>query len=91
MSLGKKDIAKNISNKAQISRSASDDFLNSFISIIKSKSVTNIVKISNFGTFYYKKTPSRFGRNPMTNEIFPISERSKLNYISSNKIRNILN
>ena len=91
MSLAKKDIAINISNKAQISRSASDTLVESFINIIKSKSVSNVVKISNFGSFYYKKTPSRLGRNPKTKERYVISERLKLNYLSSNKVRSILN
>tara|TARA_B100001250_G_scaffold411752_1_gene441144 strand:- start:898 stop:1173 length:276 start_codon:yes stop_codon:yes gene_type:complete len=91
MSLGKKDIVKNISTKAQISKILSDKILNSFIRIIKSEANSQIVKISKFGTFYYKKTPSRVGRNPKTKESFLISERSKLTYISSNKIRNILN
>tara|TARA_Y100000748_G_scaffold301783_1_gene302661 strand:- start:47 stop:322 length:276 start_codon:yes stop_codon:yes gene_type:complete len=91
MSLGKKDIINNISTKAQIPRNLSDKILNSFISIIKSKANSHIVKISNFGTFYYKKTPSRVGRNPKTKESFPIPQRFKLTYLSSNKIRNILN
>ena len=91
MSLAKKDIAINISNKAQISRSASDSLVESFISIIKSKSVSNVVKISNFGSFHYKKTPSRLGRNPKTKETYLISERLRLNYLSSNKVRSILN
>tara|TARA_B100001113_G_scaffold116634_1_gene95228 strand:+ start:1077 stop:1352 length:276 start_codon:yes stop_codon:yes gene_type:complete len=91
MSLGKKDIINNISTKAQIPKSISDKILNSFISIIKSKTNSHTVKISNFGTFYYKKTPSRVGRNPITKESFPIPQRSKLTYSSSNKIRNIFN
>ena len=91
MSLAKKDIAINISNKAQIPRSVCDTFVDSFVNIIKTKSISNIVKISSFGTFYYKKTPSRIGRNPKTRESYLISERSKLNYLSSNKVRNILN
>ena len=91
MSLAKKDIAINISNKAQISRSLCDAFLDSFISIIKSKTVTNTVKISNFGSFFYKKTPRRLGRNPKTKESYPIPEKLKLNYLSSNKVRNVLN
>ena len=91
MSLAKKDIVINISNKAQISKALSKRFLDSFISIIKSKSISNKVKIFNFGTFHYKKTPSRLGRNPKNKKSFPISERLKLNYSSSDKVRNILN
>tara|TARA_X000000368_G_scaffold307982_1_gene245934 strand:+ start:72 stop:347 length:276 start_codon:yes stop_codon:yes gene_type:complete len=91
MSLGKKDIINNISIKAQISRNLSDKILNSFLSVIKSKTNSHIIKIAKFGTFYYKRTPSRVGRNPKTKESYPIPERSKLAYLSSDKVRNILN
>ena len=91
MSLGKKDIVKNISTKTQISTLASSQLLNVFIEIIKSQSKSKVIKISKFGSFYYKKTPSRLGRNPKTKENFPIQERLKLTYLSSNKVRKILN
>ena len=91
MSLGKKDIINNISIKAQISRNLSDKILNSFLSVIKSKANSHIIKIAKFGTFYYKRTPSRVGRNPKTKESYPIPKRSKLVYLSSDKVRNILN
>jgi nucleoid DNA-binding protein len=91
MSLGKKDIAKNISSKAQVSQQIGGDFLDHFIEHIKNKSKSNIVQISNFGTFYYKKSPSRTGRNPRTKKEYLIASRSKLNLKVSNKIKNILN
>lgn len=91
MSLGKKDISLNISTKAHISLSTSSQILNSFLELIKQKSKSSSIKLSNFGTFYYKKSPPRIGRNPKTKETFPISERSKLTFISSNKVRNIFN
>ena len=61
------------------------------ISLIKSNSVNKTIKISNFGSFYYKKTPKRVGRNPKTKEIFPIHARSKLTFLSSNKVKNLFN
>ena len=91
MSLGKKDIILNISSKAHISRLNSNLLLNAFIKCIKDNSVSKDIKISNFGTFFYKKTPSRIGRNPKTKENFQIPERSKLYFLSSNRIRNFLN
>tara|TARA_X000000368_G_scaffold325766_1_gene262796 strand:+ start:10540 stop:10815 length:276 start_codon:yes stop_codon:yes gene_type:complete len=91
MSLGKKDISINISTKAHISLITSSQLLNSFLEIIKKESNNSHIKISNFGTFYYKKSPSRIGRNPRTKENFPIIERLKLTFISSNKVRNIFN
>ena len=91
MSLGKKDIVKNISSKTHFSKLISDRLLNSFINIIKNKTEYKTIKISNFGTFSYKKSPYRLGRNPKTKESFPITERSKLTFLSSNTIRKILN
>ena len=91
MSLGKKDIVKDISSKAHISSSQSNQLLNSFISSIKSNSNKKLVKIPNFGTFYYKKTPSRIGRNPKTKEKFPITARSKLYFLTSSKVRKLFN
>jgi nucleoid DNA-binding protein len=91
MSLGKRDILKNISTKALITGGASHNFLNSFIHIIKSKSKHNLLKISNFGTFYIHESPARTGRNPKTGEEFLIPKISKLSYKPSNKIKKILN
>ena len=91
MSLAKKDIAINISNKAQISRSASDTLVESFINIIKSKSVSNVVKISNFGSFYLHYSPQRIGRNPKTMEEFVIPKQKKLVFKASNSVKNNFN
>tara|TARA_Y100001935_G_C17166826_1_gene438153 strand:- start:2 stop:277 length:276 start_codon:yes stop_codon:yes gene_type:complete len=91
MSLGKRDIVKNISAEANLSNLASGEILNSFISLIKSNSINKTIKISNFGSFYYKKTPKRVGRNPKTKETFPIHARSKLTFLSSNKVKELLN
>ena len=91
MSFGKKDICNNISSKALISKDISKEFLTIFLNLVTSKSKSRIVKISNFGTFYTKNTPQRFGRNPKTKEEFVISKRSKLFFKPSNKIRSIIN
>ena len=91
MSLGKKDIANNISNKAQISFNTSKDILNSFIRLVKNNSYNKTVKLSKFGTFVMRKTPKRVGRNPKTNKVHDISQRTKLTLKVANKVRNILN
>ena len=91
MSLGKKDISLNIYTEAQILSSDSKKFLNSFLDLIKKKSNISTVKISGFGSFYYKESPQRIGRNPKTKKIFPISKRHKLRFKSSNKIKSFLN
>ena len=91
MSFGKKDICNNISSKALISKDKSKEFLRNFLNLVTSKSKSRKVKISNFGTFYTKNTPQRFGRNPKTKEEFVISKRSKLFFKPSNKIRSLIN
>ena len=91
MSLKKSDIAKNISSKVSISESASKELVSSFIDIIKLKSNEADVKVANFGTFANKVAPQRVGRNPKTGKEHPISERVKLNFIVSNKVKELLN
>ena len=91
MSLKKSDIAKNISSKASISESISKQLVSSFIDIIKSNSNEQDVKVANFGTFTNKVTPQRIGRNPKTGEEHIITERVKLNFIVSNKVKDQLN
>ena len=91
MSLKKSDIAKNISSKVSISESVSKELLSSFIDIIKLKSNEADVKVANFGTFANKVTPQRVGRNPKTGKEHIISERVKLNFIVSNKVKELLN
>ena len=91
MSLKKSNIAKNISSKTFISGSASKELVDSFIDIIKSKSNEQDVKVANFGTFTNKVAPQRLGRNPKTGEEHIITERVKLNFITSNKVKDQLN
>ena len=91
MSLKKTDIAKKITSKISIKNSLSKEIVDSFIDIIKSESDSSDVKITNFGTFINKVTPERIGRNPKTGEEHVISERVKLNFIVSNKVKEQLN
>jgi len=91
MSLKKSDIAKKISKNLSIPYSTSNNMVESFINIIKSQSNNNDVKIANFGTFANKVTPQRIGRNPKTGTNHIITERIKLNFIVSNKVKKQLN
>ena len=91
MSFSKKNIAKNISDNLKISESESKLFVDSFINIIKVKTKTSSLKIPSFGTFSTQKTAQRIGRNPKTKQEFIISERLKLKFSSSNKLRNLIN
>ena len=91
MSYTKSDIYKNIANKTLISNKSAKHLLDRFIQLVVSSSYKRQVKISGFGTFERKKTPSRIGRNPKTGEKFNIAERTKLNLVLSNKIKDKIN
>ena len=91
MSLKKSDIEKNISSKVFIPKNTSKDLLSSFIDIIKSKSNEQNVKVAKFGTFTNKVTPQRVGRNPKTGKKYIITERVKLNFVVSKKVKQQLN
>jgi len=91
MNFSKSDIVKNISRKSLVSAGDAKNILESFLSLIKSSSKLRPVKLSSFGTFSFKKTPSRLGRNPKTKDSYIISELNKLNFKSSNKIKKNLN
>ena len=91
MSLTKKDIINNISLGSQLSKSESTLLFDKFIDVVVNNSKKSIVKIPNFGSFKFKSSPSRIGRNPLTKEEFVISKRSKLNFKASNRLKNIIN
>jgi integration host factor subunit alpha len=91
MSFTKSDIAKNITLKTSISNQLAKQLLDKFIQVVVSASNIRKVKISGFGTFVRKETPSRIGRNPKTGEEFEVSKRTKLNLILSNKIKEKIN
>ena len=91
MSLGKRDISKNISSQTDISYKESLHILDKFLDIIRFNSNKKEVKISNFGTFYMHNSPARLGRNPKTMQNFTISKRSKLSLKVSSYIKNYLN
>ncbi len=93
MSISKKDISKDISKNLKINIKLSSALLNNFINEIINATFkkSRIVKIHNFGTFKFKKTPKRVGRNPKTRELYIIPTRSKLKFYPSNKIRGDIN
>jgi nucleoid DNA-binding protein len=90
LSLGKKDIVKNINTKAHLPKYLGNQFVNHFLNIIKSAKEDRI-KISNFGVFYSHVSPVRIGRNPTNKESFQIPKRVTLKFKASPKIRKIFN
>ena len=88
MSLGKKEIIKNISSKAQISNKQSLVLLETFLIFLKRNKNT---KISNFGTFSFYTSPKRIGRNPKTKIEYEIKSMKKLRFNPSSRIKQLLN
>ena len=91
MSLGKKDIVKNISTKTHANLDTSSNLLNKFIELVRIKTKQNNIKISNFGVFYIHHSPVRMGRNPKTKEVFQIPKIQKVVFKASNKVKNLIN
>jgi Bacterial nucleoid DNA-binding protein len=90
LTVTKNFLVTNISKKLGLSQKDSLFFVNSFFkSIIDNHK--HGVNISNFGSFIYKKTPKRIGRNPKTLETFKIKARKKLTFRPAEEIKKSLN
>ena len=90
MSVTKKDLAKNISKKIGLSQKDSLFFVKEFFKVLADNKSSNI-NINKFGTFLYKKTPKRIGRNPKTLQEFKIKPRQKLTFKPSEEIKRNIN
>ena len=90
MTVTKKHLVKNISKKIGLSQKDSLIFVNSFFKSIVDNHKLGI-NISNFGSFIYKKTPKRVGRNPKTLEEFEIKARKKLTFRPAEEIKKSIN
>jgi len=90
LSVTKKDLAKNISKKLGLSQKDSLFFVQSFFKALTDNKSRNI-NINKFGTFSYKRTPKRIGRNPKTLEKFSIKSRQRLTFQPSDKIKQTIN
>ena len=91
MSFTKNDIINNLKKNSSLSVIEASSIFESFISIIRSKSKSKSVKLSRFGTFSFKKTPKRAGRNPKTKDSYIIPELNKLNFKPSNIVKEKIN
>ena len=87
----KANIAKEISKNTNISSKECISLIDKFLSAIKENAKSKEVKISNFGTFFFKKTVRRLGRNPKTKESYIIPPMNKLSFRPSNKLRKNIN
>jgi len=91
MSINKKNIIKKINIESSLSIEDGTFLLESFLVFIKKKAKSNKVKLSGFGTFSFKKTPKRIGRNPKTSDSYIIPMLNKLNFKPSNVLKDKIN
>ena len=90
MSVTKKDLAKNITNKLGLSQKDSLFFVKQFFQVLIDNKDSNI-NLNKFGTFILKKTPKRIGRNPKTLQKFEIKPRQKLTFKPSDDLKQNIN
>ena len=91
MNFIKNNLIKNIVIKSLVSADEASDILESFLLLIKGEAKIKSVKLSSFGSFSFKKTPKRLGRNPKTKDLYIIPVLNKLNFKPSNKIKENIN
>tara|TARA_X000000368_G_scaffold90038_1_gene68736 strand:+ start:1991 stop:2266 length:276 start_codon:yes stop_codon:yes gene_type:complete len=91
MTVKKIDIIKNIISEIGLTHKDSRDIFEKFTDLIKSESRKKDIKISNFGTFSYVRTPKRIGRDPKTKKTYIIRPRKKLALRASSKVKRRLN
>ena len=84
-------ISKKLSEDTVISSKEAKVLVDSFIEIIKNNLRNNHIKIHGFGSFLYKTSPKRVGRNPKTGETHIIKPRERLVFRASFKLKNFLN
>ena len=90
MTVTKKNLSKNISEKLNLSKKDSSGILETFLEFLV-ENHTKKISIGNFGTFSFKKTPQRIGRNPKSGQEFIIKPRIKLNFKPSDEIKKNIN
>jgi len=91
MSLTKNNIINYLKKNSSLSVGEASSIFESFLSVIKTKSKSKSVKLSGIGTFSFKKTPKRAGRNPKTKDSYIIPELYKLNFKPSSKVKEQIN
>lgn len=92
MSISKKDLSNSLKNDTDLSIRDASIFIDNFFKILSESFQKNeVVKISGFGSFKKFSTKARLGRNPKTMQPFPISSKSKIKFMASNKVKKMLN
>jgi|TARA_B100000282_G_scaffold125185_1_gene89262 integration host factor subunit alpha len=90
LSVTKKQLSVQISNKLGLSQKDSLFFVSEFFGFL-TKNYEKSINIQRFGTFLERKTPERVGRNPKTKEEFIIKERKKISFMPSSDLKQNIN
>jgi integration host factor subunit alpha len=91
LTITKKIIQKKIAIDINVSMEDSSKILELFLQSIKSNAKCKQVKLSKFGSFTFKQTPERLGRNPKTGKNFTIKSFKRLIFKPSYRLKNIIN
>ena len=90
MAVSKKELAKTIHKKLGLSQKDSLFFTSTFFEYLKTNH-DNDINIHRFGSFAFRETPQRTGRNPKTREEFIIKKRKKVIFKPSEEIKKRIN
>jgi Bacterial nucleoid DNA-binding protein len=84
-------IAKILSDKKGFSILFSKKIVEDLLEILKINILRNNLKLKNIGSFKIINKSERIGRNPKTKEIFKITSRKSISFISSKNLKKFFN
>ena len=88
----KKDLINSLFKNIGFPKIVCENIVVEIFTLIKNNLMNNdSIKISKFGTFSKKFKKERIGRNPKTKDVFAISARKSIKFITSKKISENLN
>ena len=85
------DIIKNLSDATGYSLNFSKKLINELVDIIVQNIKSNNLSLKNLGSFKIIDKKERIWRNPKTKDVFAISARKSIKFITSKKILENLN
>ena len=88
----RKDLINNIYLNIGFSKFISQNIVNDVFSLFINNIISrNVLKISNFGTFYKKNKKQRIGRNPKTKEEKIITSRNVITFKPASMLKKKIN
>lgn len=87
----KKDLIERVAKKANLTKRASDDAVNSTFNLIRDALVRGEkVVITGFGTFLIRSRAARRGRNPQTGEIIQLPSKKLPSFSAGKTIKRLI-